>query len=595
MMRFWFAAILFLQSQMPVQQIQPGAITGRLLSAKGTPEAGVRIAAVPATEAEKNTGAAALLGISLTDQDGRYRLENIPPGRYYIFAGLIDLPSYYPNAKTLDRATAVEVDSGVTLSGIDFSMARPTSMTVAGRVAVPATMKVGDGWTITLTPQTRGVFGSSLQASVARDGSFEFSRVAPGDYRLASSLRGSMPINLKIDADLLDVIMPLVDCDAGVAVSGRLVGASQSPTQSISLTGSRVGCTAVTRPSADGSFTFTNVPGGTYQLQLSPTPLGWSSIPLTVANVDLENVQVPLPALIAVKGRVDVEGGALLPRPSRGGLVFVQAAQRTGGVIVTSPIQDDGTFELSLPKGLYRISLNGIPGGYYLKSMMAGALDLSMAYFDIRDLPPENIELTVGVVKRRESPGVRVTGRVTFPPTGALPRSEGVLLVSASGGRNPVILESSLAPDGSFEFTGVSPGTYSIETFPDNPTALYGIVVEKTDVSGIEFALPVLVKVNGGIEWADAEGAAAPAVRPNLSVQFTRKEGTRVLAWGALAQSDAFHFYLPEGDYRFSVSDIPGSFDLTSVTSGDANVLEDGIRIRSDSDPPKLRVKLRGK
>jgi hypothetical protein len=595
MMRFWFAAILFLQSQMPVQQVQPGMITGRLLSAKGTPEAGVRIAAVPATEAETRTGAAALLGISLTDQDGRYRLENIPPGRYYIFAGLIDLPSYYPNATTLARATAVEVDSGVTVSGIDFSMARPTSMTVAGRLTVPSTMQVGDGWTVTLTAQTRGASGGSLQANVARDGSFEFSRVPPGDYRLASGLRGSTPVSLKVvDADLLEVVMPLVDCNAGVVVGGRLVGTSQSVTSSIFLTGSGTGCTAVTRPAPDGSFTFTNVPEGTYQLQLSPTPLGWSSIPLTVAKVDLENVQVLLPTLIALKGRADVEGGGAFPRTARGGLVFIQAV-RSSGETVTSPIQDDGTFEFQLPKGRYRVSLAGIPGGYYLKSIMSGAFDLSMTYFDVGSTQPADIQLTVGIVKRRESSGVRVTGRVTFPPTGALPRSEGVLLVSASGGRNPVILESSLAPDGSFEFTGVSPGTYSIETFPDNPTALYGIVVDKTDVSGIEFALPVLVKVNGGIEWADAEGSGAPAARPSLSVQFTRKEGTRVLAWGTLAQSDAFHFYLPEGDYRFSISDIPGSFDLTSVTSGDSNVLEDGIRIRFDSDPPKLRVKLRGK
>jgi hypothetical protein len=136
---------------------------------------------------------------------------------------------------------------------------------------------------------------------------------------------------------------------------------------------------------------------------------------------------------------------------------------------------------------------------------------------------------------------------------------------------------------------------YNIETFPDNPAALYGIVVNKTDVTGIEFALPVLVKVKGGIEWAETQNSASQPDRPNVSVQFTRKEGTKMLAWGALAQSGAFHFYLPEGDYRFSVTDIPPNFDLGSVTSGDANIMEYGLRIRSDSDPPNLRVMLRAK
>ena len=68
-----------------------------------------------------------------------------------------------------------------------------------------------------------------------------------------------------------------------------------------------------------------------------------------------------------------------------------------------------------------------------------------------------------------------------------------------------------------------------------------------------------------------------------------------MLAWGALAHSGAFHFYLPEGDYRFSVSDVPSEFNLGSVTSGDANVLESGLRVRSDSEAPSLRVTLREK
>jgi hypothetical protein len=68
-----------------------------------------------------------------------------------------------------------------------------------------------------------------------------------------------------------------------------------------------------------------------------------------------------------------------------------------------------------------------------------------------------------------------------------------------------------------------------------------------------------------------------------------------MLAWGALAGAGSFHFYLPEGDYRFSVSGIPENFDLGSVTVGDANILESGLRVRSDGDPQNLRVTLRGK
>jgi hypothetical protein len=296
MMRFWFAAILLVQSQIPVQQVQPGTVTGRLLSTKGTPEAGVRIAAVPVAEAGNKTGASALFGISLTDSEGRYRLDNLPPGRYYIFAGLIDLPSYYPNATSVDKATAIDVDAGVILSGIDFSMARPTSLAVAGRLAIPSTMQVGDGWIVTLSAQARAA-GNSLRSNVSPDGSFQFPSVSPGEYRLAASMRGTTAMSLSVvNEDVLDVVMPVVDCDAGVAVSGRLAGTPRSAVSSISLTGSRVGCTPVVVLGPDGSFKFRNVPEGRYQIQLSPPPLGWSAMPLTVERVDLENVEVQLPA-----------------------------------------------------------------------------------------------------------------------------------------------------------------------------------------------------------------------------------------------------------------------------------------------------------
>src|SRR3954469_21410591 len=186
MRALWFAAIFFLHSQLP-DHVEPGAVTGRLLAPDGKPAAGVRIAAVPA---EDKTGAAALFGITQTDNNGRYRIEKIQPGRYYIFAGLIDTPNYYPNTTRLDRATAVTVYSGTTTSEVNFSLVRPASMAVGGRLMIPPTLQFSDGWTVTLTPLTRGLTGSVQsieQSKVGRDGSFDFPRVAPGDYRVSSN------------------------------------------------------------------------------------------------------------------------------------------------------------------------------------------------------------------------------------------------------------------------------------------------------------------------------------------------------------------------------------------------------------------------
>ena len=592
MTAFWFAAIFLVQSQIPVQ-MQPGTVTGRLLSVNGSPAAGIRMAAVPVPEGEDQAAAPVLFGITQTGADGLYRIENIPPGRYYIFAGLIEFPSYYPKATTLERATPVVVAPGATVSGIDFAMARPAGLTVSGRLGIPSTMRLTSA-TVTLTSQTpRGMSAVPAQFRVGSDGAFEFLRVSPGEYRLTSTLLGATPISLTLsETDRTDVVIPVVDCNAGVTVGGRLVGAPSSPIRTISLTGSKAGCAPTAMIEPDGSFTFRGVPEGDYRIQMTPAPLGWSGAGLSVGIADLAGILVRLPASVAVKGRATVEDGSVVPRTSRGTPIAIQARRNGGGDVVAS-MQDDGTFELPLPVGSYRISVAGIPSGYTLKSIVQGLRDLSVSTLEVDQDSSENIRLNLGSTWQ-PPPGVRLTGRLSFAATGALPKSESVVLVS-SGSRNGPVRESALAPDGSFEFTGVPPGIYNLETFPDNPAAMYGIVIGQTDVTGIEFAVPVLVQIKGGIEWTDSPAADAASGRTSVSVQFTRKEGDRLKAWGALAQAGSFHFYLPEGDYRFSVSDIPSTFALSSVTAGNTNILENGLHVRSDLELPNLRVMLRRK
>jgi hypothetical protein len=41
-------------------------------------------------------GGPVLASLTLTDGSGAYRLENVPPGRYRIAAGLLDAPTFYP-------------------------------------------------------------------------------------------------------------------------------------------------------------------------------------------------------------------------------------------------------------------------------------------------------------------------------------------------------------------------------------------------------------------------------------------------------------------------------------------------------------------
>ena len=100
---------------------QSGTVTGSLRTATGTPAAGVRVSALAKPEVliELNE-ATCLAGIAETDASGRFRLENIPPGRYYIVAGRIDMPTFYPGVVNANDGMVILVTPGATLPGIDF-------------------------------------------------------------------------------------------------------------------------------------------------------------------------------------------------------------------------------------------------------------------------------------------------------------------------------------------------------------------------------------------------------------------------------------------------------------------------------------------
>jgi hypothetical protein len=58
--------------------------------------------------------------LTQTDSSGRYRLA-IPPGRYYIGAGSVNSPKYYPNTTNISSAKAIVVSADSTLEDINFS------------------------------------------------------------------------------------------------------------------------------------------------------------------------------------------------------------------------------------------------------------------------------------------------------------------------------------------------------------------------------------------------------------------------------------------------------------------------------------------
>jgi hypothetical protein len=367
-----------------------GAVaTGQVRLPDGAAVAALRVAAVPApppnirpTDGQNYYAVQPPTRVALTDNEGRYRLANLPAGRYFIVAGMVGQATYYPATIDIAAASVVTVAAGASVDGLDITMRTPPGGRVTGRVSPPPASVTGERAVLS------GLhLGELIETPVAADGTFDFGRLVPGEYLVS----------------------------------------------------------------------------------LLPTIPGLRSIPFRVADADVSSLQFQRPVLTTVSGRVVAERG---PLPSS--IVGFSTAES----YVSASINGDGTFTAQLQPGRHVLELGGLPAGYALASVRAGAQDvtagLPVGRENIRD-----VVVTLGV--RRALP--RLTGRIA-----GAERLTGPAEVELTG---PIVgsITVPLKTDGSFEVAALPPGLYRARV-PQVPQFGPAIVIVTSSGGELSASLP---------------------------------------------------------------------------------------------------------
>ena len=362
-------------------------VSGRLTYRDGKAAPNIRVMAMPVDEAD--AAGSTMTSLATTDSDGRYRLENLKPGRYYIAAGLVQSPTYFPGVAARPAAGVVTIVPGKDINRLDFPL---MTFRVAGRVvrvnAQP--VSVGPGNDVRLTMAS----GPALTTAVARDGTFRFENVQPGTFSLGgrTPLRTGRAQVVVADRDVTDVLLVL---DPIKTINGRVIVEGGGPQPRFALNavdppGSPGGTATPVKLMVATERTFTlRMAEGEYPISVAQEslPEGYTVKALRYGRLDL----LKQPLRVDVTDTADLVVTLQSPRVRRAGVsgrivaydpTYSPAVVRfESGSFVEVPtalVRNDGSFRIS----------DLMPGRYTLTSTLSGASapSITVGASDIEDI-----------------------------------------------------------------------------------------------------------------------------------------------------------------------------------------------------------------
>jgi hypothetical protein len=399
------------------RMVPTASVTGRIRDVRERPIAGVPVQLMRLTYLQDGSRELLKAASAWTDDRGEYRLFFITPGRYFVVAGTAPWESdilpdpttravperfpytFYPGVGTAALARSIDLGAGANVASIDFILSSVTEQ-----------------WSV------RG-------------------RIAGENGRSCSELKCSV---------FLHYLDPAVGGEQSVNpwIAGEITV-------------------------KDGAFEITNVAPGAYNIGVQNGKALGKGVPVDVVDSNVSGIVLPMPLPeadpkgVSISGRWRVEGAPSLPDPEslkcseRFG-VFSMHLVTAGPVLYwelprNSGLQPDGRFVIGnvIAPLQYRVAINCLKEGFYLKEARYGGEDVVGRAFHIAATEPRTLDIVFA------PNAAAVEGVVTDDRLAPAPGSRAVL-VPANRARIDLYRSEIVGRDGRFTFEDLPPGDYKV-------------------------------------------------------------------------------------------------------------------------------------
>lgn len=375
-------------------------------------------------------------GVTSTDSEGRFEIKELPAGRYNLTAtkgGYVT--GNYGQRRPGDPGTPIDLGEGQTAEKLGFVLSR--GGVIAGRIiddnGEPVAATMVSAMRFQFMAGSRRLVPGGGEGSTDRtddQGGFRLYGLPPGEYYVSANNRNGMAMQAEVNNTEADGFAPTyypgtanmaeatrVTLKAGQEMSGanfalivarmarvrgRALNSRGEPVARAMLmltpadpAGAMMFSTngnAMVGP--DGSFQFTNVSPGRYNINVRPMGNAggneeFALLPITVGNEDIENVMVTTGLGATARGVIVTDDGTVPSfRPDQV-QIFASPAEMTMNMIGGGPtkVNDDFSFEINtlFDRRLIRANV-GPASGWFLKAVM----------FDGDDVTDRGVEFAPG-------------------------------------------------------------------------------------------------------------------------------------------------------------------------------------------------------